>query len=119
MDKIDPEFLNRINAMPPDQTIQVILILSDDNKHEQPKIRQTDQEREKIMTSVLKSGRKTVKEINSILQAYGGKKLTSSPNVLGCISIAATGPAIKALACLDKVKAVMEDHPVYLVDEQI
>jgi len=115
MDKIDPEFLDRINIMPPDQIIRVILILSDDNEYEQPKTRRTEQERKKIMESVLKSGAKAMNEINSVLQAYGGTNLTSSPNILGCISIAATGAGIKALACLDKVKAIMEDQPVYLI----
>ena len=116
MDKIDPGFLNRINSLPANQIIHAILILSDETEYKQPETKQTKQERKEIMDFVLKSGKKAMQEINSILQAYGGTKLASSPNALGCISIASTGAGIKALACLDKVKAVMEDQPVYLID---
>ena len=115
IDKIDPGFLNRINSLPANQIIKAILILSDETEYKHPETRPTEQERKTIINLVLKSGEKAMQEINSILQAYGGTKQASSPNALGCLSIATTGAGIKALACLDRVKAVMEDQPVYLI----
>ncbi len=117
-DKISPEFLEHLNRLSPEQTIRIIAMLLTKSRKQPSKVRLSPIERDATMKAVLKSGEQAIIEIDAILDQYGGRKLASNPNALGCIPIETTARGIKALATLDKVKAIMEDQPVSLLRQK-
>jgi hypothetical protein len=56
-------------------------------------------------------------DIDEQLAASGGRRLTRQPNRLGFIIIEATANAIAAIAELEWVGSIVEDQPVYVLDE--
>ncbi|MCP4348378.1 MAG: hypothetical protein GY795_23060 [Desulfobacterales bacterium] len=113
-DKISPEFLEHLNRLGPKQTIRIIAMLLTKDRKQPSKVRLSPIERDATMKGILKSGEQALIEIDAILDQYGGRKLAPKPNALGCIPIETTARGIKALASLDKVKAIMEDKPISL-----
>lgn len=114
-DKISPDFLEHLNRLSPEQTIRIIAMLLIKSRKQPSEVRLSPIERDATMKAVLKSGEQALIEIDAVLDQYGGQKLAPRPNALGCIPIETTARGIRALASLDKVKAIMEDQPISLL----
>ncbi len=112
--KISTEFLDRLSRLNPKQNIRVIVMLYTSERGKKSR-HQPRAERKKAMESILEASRKAIPEIDAILKRYGGEKLASTPDVLGCLPVETTVSGVNALTFLKEVKAVLEDQPISLV----
>ncbi len=113
-EKISPEFLARLNRLDSKQTVRIIVMLFASGK-KTAKRRQSPDEREKPLKAILETTQQAVYDIETVLKEYGGQKLASKPNALGCLPIETTVPGVNALTSLQEVKAIMEDQPISLL----
>ena len=113
-EKISPEFFDRLNRLDPEQKIRIIVMLFLGDK-KTPNKRLQHVKRAEKMKNILKSSQKAIFEIDHTLEKYGGQKLASKPNALGCLPVETTVSGVNSLASLKEVKAIMEDQPISLL----
>jgi hypothetical protein len=111
--KLNPEFIARLNQLAPQQKIRVIVLLQSKGVENLAGKRQSRLERQATIQSFRESAARSLANIDEIIQHFEGKLLVDCPDALGSISIEITPAGIDALAKSEAVKAVMEDKSIY------
>jgi hypothetical protein len=111
--KLNPEFIARLNQLAPQQKIRVIVLLQSKGVENLAGKRQSRLERQATIQSFRESAAQSLTNIDEIIQHFEGKLLVDCPDALGSISIEITPAGIEALAKSEAVNAVMEDKSIY------
>ncbi len=115
---ISPEFAARLARRKPDDLIRAILLLETRHASES-RNRQDLRSRRKAMTEAARRSTEAARQdIAQIVAEYGGSCLENGNlGVLGGVPVETTPEGIKALARLPRVRAVLEDQAVSLIDK--
>jgi len=110
MPKISQEFWSRLSRYPGDRRCRVIVLLQDPS-HAAPQ-EATHSEREVV---AMKPGaqQESLARLDEVLTAFGGRRLTSTPNRLGYVKLETTCQGIKALAESSFVRSILEDQAIH------
>ena len=114
--KISTEFASRLASFDPQQKITVIVLLHTRDAANNKAKRQTRTERRTAIEAMKKSADLALRDIEPIIEKYGGQKLANNPNLLGSIPVEITVAGIKSLCESDSVKAIMENQKIDGVD---
>jgi hypothetical protein len=76
-------------------------------------------ERRAAIAATREAAESSLPDIDQILQRFGGKRLASHIDALGCISVEATAAGIAALAGSEHIKAILEDQPISLLSPSL
>ena len=110
--KISPQFMARLSALATDERVQAIVMVQTAPTGPAPRAakRQSPAARASAIQHMQQQTGEAFTDIDAILAAHGGERLSPALNLLGTLSIRATRNAILALAELSAVKAVIEDQ---------
>jgi sorbitol-specific phosphotransferase system component IIA len=111
--KISAGLASRLKDLEPGDKVRVVVLLR--TRAAGKGRRTTPAGRDAAVKAVKESARTALGEVDAILERFEGRRLSSSPNALGAITVKATAPAIRALARSAKVRAIMEDQAIRLV----
>jgi len=114
-DKLSSEFARRLHHLKPGQKIRAIVMLHTENAGIPPARTSMRGKRQVIIEGIRKSTASTFPDLDRILERFNGKRLATSPDVLGCIPIETTADGINALAASEHVKTILEDQPISLI----
>ena len=110
--KISTEFASRLANFDPQQKITIIVLLNTKDTVNNKAKRQTRTERRIAIEAMKKSADLALRDIEPIIEKYGGQKLANKPNLLGSIPVEITVAGIKALCKSESVKAIMENQKI-------
>jgi hypothetical protein len=111
MNKISSQFSARLTAAKPMQKVHAVLLLTPPDG-EGPARRPTREERQAQVAKIRDSATEALKQIDEILQQFGGRRISDQPTALGTVAIESTAAGISALAASPHVKAILEDQPI-------
>ena len=109
-DKISSEFASRLIHFESQQKIRIVVLLRGKDSKRSDSKRQSRAERKAAIEAIRKEAKQALSDIDSILEHFGGQRLSDSPDSLGSISIEATPDGIKALAESEWVNVILEDQ---------
>jgi hypothetical protein len=113
--KISPELTARLARLAPRQKVRVILVLRTEDTGKDLRQRQSRAEREAAIDAVRKAAEPALIDIDRILERFDGKRLAVDVDALGCIPVETTATGITELAASGRVKAVLEDQSISLL----
>jgi hypothetical protein len=113
--KLSPEFAARLARLSPHQRIRAIVMLRTAETRRTGGRRQTRQERDAQIQAIAKSNESLLSKIDTILARHEGKRLSTKPDVLGCILVETTPAGIDVLAQSKHVQSIFEDQAISLV----
>jgi hypothetical protein len=114
--KISREFSARLSHLKPQQKIHAIVMLETKDAGLVPTQPRSRAHRQAILEAIHHSAEPALKEIDSILEGFDGKRLAEI-DALGCIPVETTAAGLAALAASKHVKAILEDQPISLLTE--
>lgn len=77
-----------------------------------PDGRLSQAERQAIIKKIQQATGQAIKKIDRILETFGGKRLASKADALGCLPVEISVSGIHALAESEDVKAILEDQSI-------
>jgi hypothetical protein len=110
--KISREFDARLDRLKPEQKIRAIVMLQvpkTESLHGQQQARKS---RQATIKSIRQTADTALRDIDTILERFDGKRLTDNVNALASILVETTPAGIRALAASKHVKAIFEDQPI-------
>ncbi len=116
--KISPEFAARLERRKPDEMVRAVLMLDT-----QPPVvgagrRELRARRSELTEAARRSVQAALEDINKILDQYDGHCLENTNlGALGGIAVETTPAGIKALAERPKVRAIVEDQSISLIEK--
>lgn len=113
--KISEPFSRRLGSYRPDQMVHAVVIVETGDGVPVGNGRRSRQERRRAMDRIHRRGNAALPEIDSVLQHFQGRRLSDSVDALGCVAVETTVAGIKALASSDRVRAILEDQPISLI----
>ena len=116
-EKISSEFASRMARLESGESIRAIVLSTASNIKSSDRTMTRRALREERIAYLEETSGQAFHEIDEQLATNGGHRLTQQPNRLGFIVIEATVGAIKAIAEFEWVVAIIEDQPVYALDE--
>jgi hypothetical protein len=112
--KISPQFSARLARMRPDDQVRVVLILDRGGARPGAVRRRDSRERARAVETVRRGAESALAEIDEILARRGGHRLAAAPDALGTVAVEGNPAAIRALAEVPRVRAILEDQPISL-----
>jgi len=116
MDKISPQFSSRLSSLSEDQTVRAVVLLHGPSIQGPPEDRRNRAIRMERIARMRDSSGEALEELDEILKSFHGKRLGAKPNALGTVTVETTPQGVRALATSDRVKAILEDQKVTLLD---
>ena len=111
--KISPNFASRLKSFEPERKVRVVLVIKTRSGLQTNPKRQDSVTRKATVSSNQKFTQPVLKDIDIILERFGGERLTKQANALGSILVETTPAGVLALAESNKVKAIREDQKMY------
>lgn len=112
---ISREFAERLKDYERDAVVRAAVILNASASRrvsKEPGIRTSRQE---LIRDTRAAASSVIREIDKVLEKYGGHRLAESVNALGSIPVETTAAGIRALGNIKHIKAILEDQPVSLL----
>ena len=116
-EKISSAFRSRMARLKSGESIRAVVLPAARNTRSVDRTMTRRALREKRIAYLEETFEHAFCAIDEQLATNGGRRLTVHPNTLGFIVIEATVDAITAIAELEWVGAIIEDQPVYALDE--
>ena len=110
--KISPQFLARLNALRDDAAVQAIVLLQLPPGPTLVK-RQSPAARADAIATTRHVAAQMLNDIDAVLAAHQGERISSAPILLGSLVIRANRAAILGLAALPTVKGIIEDQSIH------
>jgi hypothetical protein len=110
--KISAEFAERLAGLPAGQVVRAVLLPAP-YLVEGGESRPRGAERQAILREARRRSEETFADVDAVLAASGGQRVTESGNSLGFIVVETTPGGIQALCDLDWVGTVLEDQAIY------
>ena len=111
--KISEALADRLNRLPPDQAIRLILLVQVPTTSDQPVGRASRRAtRAATIEAVRAAAQPGLAEVDRILAQHDGRRLNGDLSALGAVAVETTAQGAHALAESDQVRALLEDQPV-------
>jgi phytoene/squalene synthetase len=110
--KISPAFRKCLQQLRPGQRVRAIVLLGTEDARRHAVC--AGETRERAQEGVRDAAAQALDNVDAVLSVHDSQRLTA-PNVLGSVVVEGTAPALRALADLPTVKAVLEDQPLALL----
>jgi 4'-phosphopantetheinyl transferase EntD len=117
--KISQELMSRLEQVGPRKKVRAIILLKSEGPEKPPNRRLSRAERQAAFEAIRMSAESSLADIDDILERYGARRLSVRPDALGSITVEATHEGLCALAKSDRVRAILEDQPVSLLDSSL
>ncbi|MDI9549200.1 MAG: hypothetical protein QM346_16530 [Chloroflexota bacterium] len=114
--KISAAFAARLAELEPNEQIRAIVLPAIKPEAESGGTAARSARREAAAASIAAQTGDAFAAIDGQLEESGGRRLTRMPNRLGFILVEATVAAIRNLARLECVKAIIEDQPLHPIN---
>lgn len=114
--KISSDFAVRLHQRRPDALVPVIVVLSSPRPNGTLSRGDLKARRQELIREAQAFGNQILGDIDAILTRHGGRRLAEGVNAIGTIAIEATPEGIRALAELDRVKAILENQPIHRIN---
>ena len=115
--KLSPQFRAHLQTLG-DEVMLAAVVLLDLGASPRNTRRQSAAARASAIQHNQQRGQQALAEIDAVLAAHGGERLTDAPNLLGALPIRARRATLFALAELPSVKAIIEDQQIGTVGNQ-
>ena len=110
--KISEVFESRLAGMASGTIVRAIVMIQVPPTVKPSGRRMTTAERLAVIDDIKQSAQTAFPAIDKALQPHGGKRLDETASAVGSICVEAMSSGIRALAALDRVKAILEDQSV-------
>jgi hypothetical protein len=116
-EKISPALTQRLDAMAPGAHVRALVMLETAASPDEPPLRGRPRAvaRRRAASATRAAGQSALPEIDRVLARHRGRRVAAAMNALGMVPVATTAAGVRALAALDRVKAIVEDQPIALV----
>lgn len=111
--KISPNFASLLKSFEPERKVRVVIVIKTRPVLQTNPKPQDSVTRKATVSSNRKYTQPVLKDIDIILERFGGERLTKQANALGSILVETTPAGVLALAESKKVKAIREDPKTY------
>lgn len=110
--KMSPSFAKHLELLRSEQKVRAIVLLQTGRTDKPNHRRQNLRERKAVVNEIKTTAKQTLRDIDDILDNYGGKRISKGANALGSIFIESTVVGVIELAKSNSVKAILEDQAI-------
>ena len=114
-EKISREFAARLDQRAPKDLVRAVVLVAPDSAPRPTKRSALRRGRKARVEAARESLAGGLPEIDSILGAFGGRRLDHELGALGGVAVEVVPAGIRALADCEKVRAILEDQSISLI----